>query len=154
MKSMNLLNFFALLVFILLALFLIGCSDDDDDNNNINNSPVTTADVNGTLALPATAIGQTYAVMIDNDTNRDNGEVKNTTGLCGNRTNVDYTIDDVPSGTYYVYAAVFIISTTGPPITGDYFGYYGGGTIPPAQPNATVPTSGSVTFDISLIELQ
>jgi hypothetical protein len=149
MKRMNLIKLLTLFVFILTVSILIGCSDDDDDEN-INNAPVTTADVNGTLTLPAVAIGQTYVVMIDGDTNGDNGEVKNTVGLCGNSTTVDYTINDVPSGTYYVYAVVYVVSSTGPLTTGDYLGFYGTGASAPGSPNATVPTSGSVTLDITL----
>ena len=51
-----------------------------------------------------------------------------------------------------MYAVVFLGSNTSQgPQSGDYLGFYGG-TIanPPNSPNASVPSSGTVAFDINL----
>jgi hypothetical protein len=90
--------------------------------------------------------------LVDNDLNGDNGFVASTTGTCGTATAVNYSISDVPAGTYYIYAGVRVISAPNTaPQSGDYLGFYGGSlTNPPAQPNAEVPASGTVNFDIVL----
>jgi len=74
-------------------------------------------------------------------------------GLCGSGTEVTYSVSDVPTGTYYLYAVVFVGGdfNEGPQF-GDYIGIYGG-EYPenaPASPNAEV-TSGTNTFDINLV---
>ena len=103
------------------------------------------ATVVGTLTLPAAAAGRPYAVLLDNDTNGDNGSVREVSGTCGSGTEQAYTITNVPAGTYYVYAAVGVVSNlTQGPQTGDYYGFYGtGGSVPgcgyvsrPATPTA------------------
>lgn len=106
----------------------------------------------GTLSLPADANGKSFAVVVDSDTSNANGFVKVTTGTCGPGTKVTYEMKDVPAGTFFVYAVVWVVSTPlTPPRSGDYVGFYGTqGTIPSA-PNATVPATGQVTFDITLI---
>jgi len=108
------------------------------------------ATVEGKLILPEPAPGREYGVLVDQDFNGDNGFVKYCLGICGSDTAVSYTISDVPAGTYYIYAVVRIVSYSGnPPEVGDYMGIYGG-TIDeyPSEPNAVVPASGTVTFDI------
>lgn len=149
MKFIKSIKLFVLPLFVLSLLFLIGCGDDDDDDN-VTNGILTTADISGTLTLPSVVIGNTYVVLVDTDIDGGNGEVAITTGTCDNSTSVDYSINNVPSGTYFVYAAVYVVSSSGEPQTGDYFGYYDTGLTPPGSANATVPTSGSVTFDITL----
>jgi len=112
-------------------------------------SPIAT--INGTLTLPAEANGKEYWVLIDNDTDGDNGYVNATVGTCGSGTTVDYTINNVNAGAYYVYAGVRIVSGhDSPPQSGDYIGFYGTGSDPPDEANAVVPSSGTVTFDIIL----
>jgi hypothetical protein len=107
--------------------------------------------VTGTLTLPSEANGQEYWVLIDNDTNGDNGHIDATVGTCGSGTTVDYSLSNVPAGTYYVYAGVRVVSDfDSPPEDGDYFGFYGTGSIPPIAANAVVPALGTVTFDITL----
>jgi len=113
----------------------------------------TTSDttVTGTLTLPAAADGEEYWVLIDNDTDGDNGYISYTTGPCGPGTSVDYSISNVPAGTFYVYAGVRITSDSdSPPQGDDYFGYYDAGP-PPTEANAVVPSSGTVDFDIPLM---
>ena len=109
------------------------------------------ATVTGTLTLPADASGKEYFIIIDSDTDGDNGYVNATIGTCGSGTTVDYSISNVPAGTYYVYAGVRIVSDhDSSPQNGDYIGFYGTGSDPPDEANAVVPSSGTVTFDITL----
>jgi hypothetical protein len=109
--------------------------------------------VTGTLSLPADASGRTWVVVFDNDTNGDNGSVYERTGICGAGTEIEYVLSDVPVGTHYVYAVVFVSSDglQGGPQPGDFWGIYDG-SFPddaPNQPNATV-SSGMNDFDIAL----
>ncbi len=109
--------------------------------------------INGDLLLPADANGKEYVVLVDNDTDGDNGFITATVGTCGSGTTVSYSILNVPSGTYYVYAVVRIVSAPdSSPLPGDYIGFYGTGSGPPAQANADVPSTGTVIFDITLYE--
>jgi len=105
------------------------------------------ATVEGKLILPEPAPGREYWVLVDHDVN---GFVRYRDGICGSDTVVSYTINNVPAGTYYIYAGVRIVSYSGsPPEVGDYLGIYGG-TIDeyPNEPNSVVPASGTVTFDV------
>ncbi len=110
------------------------------------------ATVVGTLTLPAAAADRPYAVLVDNDTDGDNGTIRAVFGTCGSGTEQAYTINNVPAGTYYVYAAVGVVSNLQQgPQPGDYYGYYGTGGSAPGSPNATVPSSGTETLDITLV---
>jgi hypothetical protein len=111
---------------------------------------VTDATVTGMLTLPAEANGREYIVIVDTDTDGDNGFVASTIDTCGTGLTVDYSISAVPAGTYYIYACVFVVSDTAPPQDGDYIGFYGTGIDPPAVRNAFVPLTGTVAFDITL----
>ena len=109
------------------------------------------ATITGTLTLPAEASGKEYFVLVDNDTTGDNGYINATIGTCGSGTTVDYSISNVPAGTYYLYAVVRIVSVhDSPPEPCDYLGYYGTGSTAPSDANADVPFSGTVIFDIRL----
>ncbi|MGD9214068.1 MAG: hypothetical protein PVJ84_04610, partial [Desulfobacteraceae bacterium] len=108
------------------------------------------ATITGMLTLPAEANGREYMVIVDTDTDGDNGFVASTIDTCGTGLTVDYSINAVPAGTYYIYALVLVVSETAPPQDGDYIGFYGTGIDPPAVPNAFVPLTGTVAFDITL----
>ncbi|MCB0589527.1 MAG: hypothetical protein KDD06_29855 [Phaeodactylibacter sp.] len=138
--------------FLLLAgffwLFLADCSKD-------NSEPVVEepATVSGTLSLPAEAGGSTWAVIFDDDLDGDNGTKLIESGACGPGASVSYSVENVPAGKYYLYAIVYVANEFGnPPGPGDYIGVYGGDFFdnPPNQPNAVVPSTGKVTFNISL----
>lgn len=137
---------------IILTLFLVsldqGCSKDDNPVDNTSGS----ATVKGTLTFPAPAPGKFGAVLIDNDTNGDNGYKYAAGGTCGSGTTQTYTFNDIPTGTYYIYAVVFVVGdTTQGPQSGDYYGIYGGTmNNPPNSPNASVPSSGTATFNFTL----
>jgi hypothetical protein len=125
--------------------------------------------VSGTLTIPAAANGKIWAVFIDTDTDPDNGHVATVNGHAGSGTTVDYDLGKVAGGTYFVFAAVCVVSDCeNDLVDGDYFGYYGTplkiSSLSPSSggvgtrvvimsgmtANATVPSSGAVTFDINL----
>ena len=139
---------FVVVLLVFVQGFLIGCSDDDPAKPK----SVVTATVAGTLTLPSAADGKSYYVLVDTDIDGDNGQVKMSTGICGSGTSVNYQVDGVPVGTYYVYGAVFTVSDGSQgPQTGDYFGIYGG-TLNnlPAERNVTVASGGVSSIDIVL----
>jgi hypothetical protein len=66
---------------------------------------------------------------------------------------LDYTIVDVPAGSYFVRCFLDVDRSLGNTVTpGDYEGWYGGAADgnPPDAANAVVPDTGSVRFDFSL----
>ena len=132
---------FALLV--LMAL-VTSCSDDPT-------SPTNKATVKGILTLPESAAGHEYAVVIDNDLDGDE-QVKYTVGECSAGTEVSYSISGVAKGTYYVYALVRLVSDSdSEPEEGDLYGVYGGSlSDPPSAPNVSVPSSGTVTVNVTM----
>jgi len=131
-----------IIVFLITGLTSCHKFPSEDSSNAI---------VQGNLLLPFAAEGKTYRVMIDYDNDGANGCVINTTDVCGSEATVAYTIHGVPKGTYYLYAVVWVIGEVDKaPLSGDYFGYYNTGINPPDKPNAVVPSSGSVNFDITL----
>lgn len=143
-KTKNKLVLF--LSFLTILAMISSCKKDDDS------AEPTNATVNGTLILPQEANGKEYWVLIDNDLDGGNGYVSVTSGTCGSGTTVNYSISNVTSGTYYISAGVRIFSAPdNPPEEGDYVGIYGGTIINlPGAANAVVPSSGTVTFDITL----
>jgi hypothetical protein len=131
---------------MVLMIAVVGCSKDD-------NGVVTgTGTVSGTLTYPAPAAGAQWLVIVDNDFNGDNGWVASSSGTCGSGTTMMYSVTDVPTGTYYVYALVRVVSgPTDPPQDGDYLGIHGGSlTNSPQSPTASVSSGGTVTCDITL----
>ncbi len=151
-KMKKLFYLFFLITFTLFLSFLYqGCSKDDNPVDGGTGS----ATVKGTLTIPAAAPGKTVYVIIDNDMNGDNGYKYAATGTCDANTSGTYTLNDIAAGTYYIYAVVFVVgNTSSGPQSGDYYGIYGGTmNNPPSNPNATVPSSGTVTFDIDLEEM-
>lgn len=150
MKKFNYLSFLMIPTFFLVSLFQ-GCSKDDNPVDNTNGSTT----VKGTLTIPAPAPGKTVYVIIDNDMDGDNGYKYAATGQCDANTSGTYTLDNITAGTYYIYAVVFVVgNTSSGPQSGDYYGVYGGTmNNPPNSPNASVPSSGTVFFDITLEEM-
>jgi len=134
--------------FCLLMLVLLSCSsttEAKDDPANVT--------ISGILTLPAAASEKNWVVMIDDDTDGDNSTVAMAIGICGSGTTVNYSVQNVPPGTYYIYAVVFVESDgEGGPLPGDYIGIYDG-SFPldiPTAPNATINASNR-EFDIDLI---
>jgi len=137
------LTCFLFFIFIFSGIFSCG------EESATSSSNVT---IQGTLNLPSEAVGKTWAVLIDNDYDGGNGYVKLALGTCGAGTNISYSIGDVPAGSYFIYAAVFVVGDVdqGPEL-GDFYGIYGG-ELPdnmPGNPNAKVSSDNRV-FDINL----
>ena len=110
------------------------------------------ATVTGTLSLPASAAGKQFGVLIDTDIDADNGYVAIYEGTCGSGTSVSYTLQNVAAGQYYIYAAVGAASDLDDgPVGGDFLGIYGTNSAFPSQPNAVVPSTGTATFNISMV---
>ena len=148
-KRVFLAHWIGLLSFtIVTAAVLISCSSSTESGTETERVTIS-----GVLNLPAAASGKNWVVMIDNDTDGDNSTVSMGIGVCGSGTTVNYQVQNVPVGTYYIYAVVFIVSDgEAGPQSGDYLGIYGG-SFPldiPTEPNATVSASSS-EFDIDLI---
>ncbi len=115
--------------------------------------PVTGNTITGTITLPDLADGKNISIIIDTDTEGGNGSVAVGSGTLSGTT-YTYSIDGVADGNYYIYAVVNVVSETGAPQTGDFFGAYGITSIsdwPPSAPNSVVSGStGSTNFDFNL----
>ena len=138
-------------------------TDAGNDGGSADNAPAdgsaadaaaerSGATVMGTLTLPGTASGKTFAVRVM--TGPGSAPVAEATGLTSGAATLPYSIADVPAGTYFLLGFVDVDGSGGTSSTpGDYAGWYGhtGDGNPPAAPNAAVPASGSVTFDWALV---
>ena len=149
MKNQTLNHFIKLSLLLTLLGFMnfIACSESD------NPTEPQKATVSGTLNLPAEATGKTWAVIFDNDIDGDNGWIHLGTGVCPSGTEVSYSVSNVTTGSYFLYAVVFVVGDmTEGPTFGDFIGIYGGEypVNAPTSPNAQV-TSGTNTFDIDLV---
>jgi len=134
------------IIFLIGIMFITYCCNEDSSNEP------TTTKVEGVLTLPNSAEGKNYIVAIDNDLDGDNGFAYSTIGVCGSGTQVNYSINDVAIGTYYIYSAVCVVTDCSQgPQSGDYLGFYNGTpSNPPTSANATITSSNSETFDIIL----
>jgi hypothetical protein len=77
-----------------------------------------------------------------------------TSGTTGAGTIISYAVANVPAGTYFILGYVDVDGSGGMSSTpGDFAGWYGhdGDGNPPSAPNAVVPSSGTATFDFSLV---
>ena len=127
-----------------LALFANACSDDGAKR----------ATVAGTLTLPAASTGKPYGVRLLSKAGDPavlpTGQMTGTTAGSA----IQYSITDVPAGSYFVLGFVDNDSSGGDSSTpGDFAGWYGhtGDGNPPGTPNAVVPAAGIVFFDFSLV---
>jgi len=105
-------------------------------------TPAPDPNISGNLYLPASAAGKQFIVIVDDDSNTENGYKYSMNGVCQDASTINYSIQ-VPDGTYYVYAYVDNNgSGLGGPDGGDYFGAYGSAI---TTPNSSV--------DITLTQL-
>ncbi len=117
MKNLSRLSL--LLAAVALTLTFFGCdnpaSSDDGD----------TATVSGTVTLPASVTAKPYMVFVDTDDDPGNGFTKSASGTVTGTT-FNYSIADVPAGTYYISAVVWVSGDgTAAPVAGDYYGING-----------------------------
>ena len=137
-------------MFSLLAVSILfaACKKDDDNVTVIQHRTITVV-----LNLPTEAAGKTAAIIFDRDSEPGNGYVKAYSETLSSGTNFSFDFNDIPAGTYYLIAVVFIVNTYGnEPGPGDYIGIYGTTSSNiPTHANATVPVSGTKTFSIDLV---
>jgi hypothetical protein len=104
--------------------------------------------VTGTITLPTSVVDKPYYVIIDTNTNGGDGYVAADAGVVTGDT-INYTLQGVPAGTYFVYAVVYNAPPgNNGPQGGDYLGFYGNST---SSANVTVPATGTVPgIDVTL----
>jgi len=120
---------------------------------NIIENDSQKATVAGVLTLPVVPdLAADYWVAVDNDLDISNGWIRASADVCGTVNVVNYFVENVPTGKYFLHSGVHINSLTGSAlISGDYYGIYGGSlNNPPIEANVTVPDSGKVFFDMNL----
>jgi hypothetical protein len=88
--------------------------------------------------------------LIDTDIIFTNGYTAITAGLATSNT-IDYSIADVPAGTYFFYCFVDMDCLGSGATAGDYLWVYGASSVYtiPTLANCVVPSSGVVSFDFS-----
>jgi hypothetical protein len=127
--------------------------EDQSGSWNVSTSGAQFASLTVHLNLPADAEGKIGIVCFDDDLDIETGITYTISGPCPSGTSFSVQFDDVPAGSYYLLAAVWVANQSGDLGPGDYLGVYGvsslSGTFP-AEPNAIVPASGTKTFTIDL----
>jgi hypothetical protein len=140
---------------LVLALLSGACSSQSALNGDAGSDVTTGATVVGTLTLPGTASGKHYEVHIGTAPGSAAlTPVAMTSGMTTGSMSLAYSIPNVPAGTYFILGYVDVNGLGGTSSTpGDYAGWYGedANGNPPALANATVPSSGTATFDFSLV---
>lgn len=141
---------------ILLLSALIGLSISACPSSDSSTSPSGSHTVSGTITMPQGGHdGTDYIVGVFTDwdsapTFFDEGTI------VGAGITVNYSISNVPTGTYYVMAIVYVNGSGRPaPVAGDYFGLSGWNRLgdPEASiPNPNVSVSADKTVDFTLIE--
>ena len=112
--------------------------------------------LSGTITMPAVSSGQTWFVLLDNDTDGGNGYAGFAMGNTTGTNQFSYNIL-APEGTYYLYAAVDRNGLGMPsgPQPGDFMGYFGGMAPsygPPGSPNAVIACPvGNIDFVVAEI---
>jgi hypothetical protein len=143
-----------LCVLLPLCLLTLACREQDRPAAGATDAS-SGATVVGTITLPSATTGKPYSVRILGMAGAPSATpVGEASGTTAGATTLQYTIADVPAGSYFVLAFVDIDSSGGQSSTpGDQAGWFGhtGDGNPPASPNATVPASGMVRFDFSLV---
>lgn len=117
-------------------------------------TPVTeAATVSATMSLGTDLSGRPYYIAIDTDKDYSNGTTKETTGTVAG-SSITYSFAEVPTGTYYLYAIVYMGSaTSGNPQPGDYVAMNGAASIDslPSDPNVSIPATGNVTVNLTAL---
>lgn len=129
--------------------FQIDYNSDGTINENADMTGGRTDDghiVRGLLTFPATALGKTFWVAVDTDQNGGNGQVAVGGGKCSSGLYACYLINNVPAGTYYIYAVVNMNELPSAPVSGDFMGWY---DVNPPAPSAAV-NSNNGSFPITL----
>jgi hypothetical protein len=119
MSILKIAAFFALCV--MLAAGLAACGDDDGD--------ILSGTITGTITINAydhSTDSKPYVVIVDDDDDPGNGYTAYTEGTFPVGDSQTFTFQNVPAGTYYVLAVIYVTGTEGPPKANDFFGVNGG----------------------------
>lgn len=114
------------------------------------------ATVDGTLTLPGAPADAPYVVRLYEAAGDPAAvPVGEASGRTAGSNTVEYVVEDVPAGDFFLLGFVDVDGSGGTASTpGDYAGWYGhsGDGNPPSTANVSVPGSGTVTFDVDLVE--
>ncbi len=105
--------------------------------------------ITGILNLPEEVQDRFYFILIDDDTNAENKAIVIIIGKISKGKSINYKINNVPAGSYFIYAIVKK-NREGPPEKDDYIGFYMTTKQFPREPNCIIPISGTVNFDINM----
>ncbi len=122
----------------LIVLSLSGCGGGGGGD-------VPSITVSGTVTLPASVIDRKWYVAIDDDYDGGNGEITYVSGVITGST-FNYSIDNAPSGDYFIYGEVDMTETLGPWNAGDYVGVGCGTIYSPCK--VTIDSSKIVDFTL------
>ena len=140
---------------LVFALLPGACSSQSASGSDAGSDVTTGATVVGTLTLPGTASGKHYEVrIVTAPGSAALTPVATASGTTTGSMSLTYSIPNVPAGTYFILGFVDVNGLGGTSSTpGDYAGWYGEDSSgnPPAQADATVTASGTVTFDFNLV---
>ncbi len=134
-----------ILATVVMAFVYAGCGGGGSGSDPV---PVN-ANVLGTLMLPQAVDTPTYQVYIDDDDDPTT-YVARAEGICACNLEVDYSFNDVPPGTYYIYGIVRMNGhLDGPAQPNDFVGFFGtpDGQKPDA-PNLVVPDGQGVAAGV------
>jgi hypothetical protein len=144
-----------LLFALVFALLSGACSSQAASSSDAGGDVMAGATVIGTLTLPGTASGKHYEVRIVTAPGSATlAPVATASGTTTGSMSLTYSIANIPAGTYFILGFVDVNGVGGTSSTpGDYAGWYGEDVSgnPPAQANAPVPASGTVTFNFNLV---
>ena len=106
----------------MLVIGLVACGDDDGD--------ILSGTITGTITIDAydgSTENKPYVVIVDDDDDPGNGHIAYTGGTYpAGDSQQTFTFQNVPAGTYYVLAVIYVTGTEGPPKANDFSGVNGG----------------------------
>lgn len=134
------------------ALLLAACakssSGDTPQGSTSTSTPKTT--LQGTLYYPATQNAKNLRIYLDNNTNPFDGATETLSSTTNNQISQTYSFDTLSSsGTFYLSVWVDV-DGNGSLSSGDYFGWYRGGSNEPASANYTVTANTTNDANIGL----
>ena len=103
---------------LLMTAMAAGCGGGGGDGDSV---PITGITVSGSVTLPDSVTDKDWFVGIDNDFDGDNGTIASATGVVTGST-FYYSLDNAPSGDYYIYGGVSLTENFDFPARGDYVG--------------------------------
>lgn len=106
--------------------------------------------VSGTITLPESVTEKPYFVIVDEDTNAENGYVGIAEGTITG-SSINYGVAAIEIGEYFIYAVVYNSGdSASAPAAGDYFGAWSADSIedwPDSAEAAAITANNGITFD-------